>query len=139
MTTDGLLLDTCFMLWLSNSEPVARGAVEKLIEVRRSGGLIAVSAMSAWEIGMLVSKGRLPYLRSPLEWFEQFASRGSVSVEPVSPEVLIDSSFLPGHVHNDPADRIIIATARARDLAVVTRDRAILNYGAAGFVKTIEC
>jgi PIN domain nuclease of toxin-antitoxin system len=49
------------------------------------------------------------------------------------------SSYLPAPVHNDPTDRIIIATAREHDLTIITRDRAILAYGAAGHVKTLVC
>lgn len=139
MKTDGLLLDTCFILWLSTEQPVARVAVDEVTNVRKNGGVISVSAMSAWEIGLLVAKGRLPYIKSPLVWFRQFVETGAVRVEAVDSEVLVESSFLPGAVHNDPADRIIIAQARSKNLAIVTRDRAILAYGAAGFVKTIPC
>lgn len=139
MTTDGLLLDTCFVLWLSAQQPVARSAVEAVTRVRKAGGVIAVSAMSAWEIGLLVAKGRLPYVTSPRAWFERFVEEGRISVEDVDVDLLIESSFLPGPVHGDPTDRIIIATARARNLAVVTRDQAILAYGAAGYVRTVPC
>ncbi len=139
MTTDGLLLDTCFVLWLSAQQPVTRQAVEAVNRVRNTGGVIAVSAMSAWEIGLLVAKGRLPSVTSPLVWFEQFVTEGKVAVEEVGVSLLIESSFLPGPVHGDPADRIIIATARTKNLAIVTRDQAMLAYGAAGYVKTIRC
>ncbi|MBZ9987953.1 type II toxin-antitoxin system VapC family toxin [Mesorhizobium sp. BH1-1-5] len=139
MTTDGILLDTCFMLWLSTEQPVTRVAVDKVASTRKNGGVIAVSIMSAWEIGMLVSKGRLPFIKSPLAWFEGFVKAGATSVEGIDSELLVESSFLPGAVHNDPADRIIIATARSRNLEIITRDRAILAYGAAGFVKTVPC
>ncbi|RVC76169.1 type II toxin-antitoxin system VapC family toxin [Mesorhizobium sp. M4A.F.Ca.ET.022.05.2.1] len=139
MTTDGVLLDTCFMLWLSTEQPVARTAVDRVTNARKNGGVIAVSVMSAWEIGMLVSKGRLPFIKSPLAWFEGFVQAGAATVEEVDSELLVESSFLPGAVHNDPADRIIIATARSKNLAIITRDRAILAYGAAGFVKTVPC
>ncbi len=127
------------MLWLSTEQPVARAAVDKVASTRKNGGVIAVSVMSAWEIGVLVSKGRLPFIKSPLAWFEGFVQAGATSVEGVDSELLVESSFLPGAAHNDPADRIIIATARSRNLAIITRDRAILAYGAAGFVKTVPC
>ena len=139
MTIKGLLLDTCFMLWISAEQPVARSAVEQVTRVRTAGGAIAVSVMSAWEIGMLVSKGRLPYIRSPLAWFEEFVANGTATVEGVDAELLVESSFLPGTVHGDPTDRVIIATARAKNLAIVTRDRGILDYSAAGFVKSVPC
>lgn len=139
MTTDGLLLDTCFVLWLSAREPVARSAVDEVTRVRKAGGLIAVSAMSAWEIGLLVAKGRLPYIKSALAWFEGFVEEGKIQVAGVDVELLVESSFLPGDIHGDPADRIIIATARAKNLAIVTRDRPILAYSAAGYVKAVRC
>ena len=127
------------MLWLSTEQQVARAAVERVTSARKNGDVIAVSVMSAWEIGMLVSKGRLPFIKSPLTWFERFVQAGATSVEGIDSELLVESSFLPGAVHNDPADRIIIATARSKNLAIITRDRAILAYGSAGFVKTVPC
>jgi PIN domain nuclease of toxin-antitoxin system len=127
------------MLWLSTEQPVARAAVERVTSARKNGDVIAVSVMSAWEIGMLVSKGRLPFIKSPLTWFERFVQAGATRVEGIDSELLVESSFLPGVVHNDPADRIIIATARSKNLAIITRDRAILAYGSAGFVKTVPC
>ncbi|MER8883052.1 type II toxin-antitoxin system VapC family toxin [Mesorhizobium sp. M0598] len=139
MTSEGVLLDTCFMLLLSTEQPVTRAAVEKVTSARKNGSVIAVSVMSAWEIGMLVAKGRLPFIKSPLAWFERFVQTGAASVEGIDSELLVESSFLPGVVHNDPTDRIIIATARSKNLEIITRDRAILAYGAAGFVKTVPC
>jgi PIN domain nuclease of toxin-antitoxin system len=139
MTTDALILDTCAVIWLSQQVPIAKEAVERITATNGRRDLLKVSAMSAWEIGMLVSKGRLPYIKSPLAWFEQFVEAGAVSVEEVDREVLVESSFLPGVIHNDPTDRIIIATARSKNLAIVTRDRAILAYGSSGFVKTVPC
>lgn len=88
---------------------------------------------------MLVSKGRLPYIKSPLAWFEEFVAESAVQVEQVGAELLVESSFLPGIAHSDPTDRILIATARTENYAIVTRDRAILAYSAAGFVKTVRC
>lgn len=136
---DGLLLDTCAMIWISHDEPIALEARKELVAVRKAGGVIAVSAMSAWEIGMLVSRGRLPTTKTALSWFEDFVDRGTLSIEAATPEVLIASSYLPGGIHNDPTDRILIATAREHDLTIVTRDRAILAYGAEGHVKTLAC
>lgn len=95
--------------------------------------------MSAWEIGMLISKGRLPTKKNALMWFEDFVEEADVAVLDVTTNLLIASSFLPTPIHNDPTDRIIIATAREHDLTIITRDRAILAYGAAGHVKTLAC
>ncbi len=127
------------MIWMAHDEPIEIEAKRELVRVRKAVGVIAVSAMSAWEIGMLISRGRLPTTKTALGWFGDFVVNGRVTVEPSSPEILIASSYLPQPIHNDPTDRILIATAREHDLTIITRDRAILAYGAAGHVRTLAC
>lgn len=134
--TDAYLIDTCAMIWATNLAPITGEATAVMTE--RSAKL-NVSVMSAWEVGMLVSKGRLPATKDALEWFENFVAQAAVSVLDVTPKVLVASSNLPQPIHNDPTDRILIATAREHDLTIITRDRAILAYGAAGHVRTLAC
>jgi len=62
-----------------------------------------------------------------------------VRLAPLTPEIAIESSFLPPPLHTDPADRLLIATARALQMPIVTRDSRILNYARAGFVEAIPC
>ena len=57
----------------------------------------------------------------------------------MEPNLLIESSYLPGKFHKDPVDRILVATARFHGYALVTSDRAILNYGQEGYLKTLAC
>lgn len=139
MTTDGLLLDTCAMIWLSQGEQVAESAKAVIERARKANVTICVSQMSAWEIGMLVSKDRLPAVKDAAQWFHEFIDVSKVSVWPLTTDVLVASSYLPEFDHGDPMDRIIVATARAQNFAVVTRDRPILAYGTAGHVKTVRC
>ena len=139
MTTDGLLLDTCAVIWLSQGETVADSAKAVIERARKAKVTICVSQMSAWEAGMLVSKDRLPAVRDAARWFNEFLSEAKVDVWPLTTEDLVASSFLPEFDHGDPVDRIIIATARAQNFAIVTRDRKILAYGAAGHVRTVRC
>src|SRR4051794_5533216 len=87
-----------------------------------------VSPISAWELGLLSSKNRLPTARSPMHLFGEVVATEGVRIEALSPEVLIEASFLLGALHRDPADRILIATARALDLTLMTRERLILDY-----------
>ena len=138
-TTDGLLLDTCAMIWLSQGSPFADSAKNIIERARRAGAAICVSPMSAWEAGMLVSRNKLPAVKDPARWFNEFVDVGRLSVQPLSVDVLVASSFLPELSLKDPVDRILIATARSENYAVVTRDRAILAYGAAGHVKIVRC
>lgn len=137
--TEGLLLDTCAIIWIALNEPIKPEAKAALNTAFASDQKVRVSPISAWELGLLSSKGRLPTARPPLAMFGEVIANPGVRVEPLSPEVLIDSSFLPGRLHNDPADRILIATARAYGLTLVTRDRAILDYGADGHLKILAC
>ena len=88
---------------------------------------------------MLISKGRLPTRKSALAWFEDARAEVGAEIAHTSLPILIASSFLPQPIHNDPTDRILIATAREHDLTIITRDRAILAYGAAGHVRTLAC
>ena len=136
---NGFLLDTCAVIWISQEEMIEEAATKAIMDAQETGVPIRVSAMTAWEIGLLISRGRVSSTKSAHNWFEDFLRLGGVEVEPASARIMIDSSYLPVPVHSDPADRIIIATAREKDLTIITRDRAILAYGAAGHVKTLAC
>lgn len=137
--TKGFLLDTCAIIWIANFAPVSRKVAIMVSENSASQDRLSVSAMSAWEIGMLVAKGRLPTTKYALTWFNEFVAQMGALVLETSPTVLVASSYLPAPIHNDPTDRILIATAREHDLTIITRDRAILAYGAAGHVKVLAC
>ena len=133
---DAYLIDTCAMIWATHLAPLSVEA-SRILATRDDR--LQVSVMSAWEIGMLVSKGRLPATKGALGWFDDFVVRAGVGVLGVTPKTLVESSNLPEPIHNDPTDRILIATAREHDLTIITRDRAILAYGAAGHVRTLAC
>lgn len=134
-----LLLDTCAMIWLAAGRPVAAPAAEALSEAHRESEPVLVSPISAWEVGMLVSRGRLALSIPPRRWIERLLSRGGLRLAELPVDVLLDSSFLPGHPPRDPADRIVIATARDRAARILTRDRAILAYAAAGHASALPC
>jgi PIN domain nuclease of toxin-antitoxin system len=114
-------------------------AVAAMNESFAAGEKVRVSPISAWELGLLSAKGRLSTARPPVDLFAEAIATPGVRVEALSPEVLIDSSFLPGVIHRDPADRILIATARKHDLTLVTRDRTILDYAKEGHVRALAC
>jgi PIN domain nuclease of toxin-antitoxin system len=137
--TERFLLDTCTVIWFVEGRPLVQDATAALSRCRSDESKAYISSMSAWEVGMLISKGRLPTSKSAIAWFED--ARGAVAAEVVYPSlaILIASSFLPQPIHNDPTDRILVATARKHDLTIITRDRAILAYGAAGHVRTLAC
>lgn len=101
--------------------------------------MVFVSAITAWEIGMLVSRNRLGLAARPERWFQRLLTVPGVRLADLSPDILIASSLLPGTPPRDPADRIILATARDLGLTLITRDNLLLKYGESGQVSTIPC
>lgn len=133
------LLDTCSFIWLANGDPIHPKAKERLNANFREGQNTYASPFSAWELGILVSRSRLRLERPVLNWFEDFLDKGQITLAAPSVPMLVDSSFLPGIPPADPADRIIIATARAMNLTILTRDRQILEYSKEGHVRAMPC
>lgn len=133
-----ILLDTCALLWIANDSPIAEEAREQLDEVDRAGGQVIASPISAWEIGTLVSRGRLVLGMDPAGWFQRALDAG-VQLAAMPPDVLIASAFLPGSDLRDPADRILAATARAFGYRLMTRDGPLLDYGARGHLRVLRC
>lgn len=113
--------------------------MEAMNAAHQAEGVVLVSAITAWEVGLLVSLNRLKLLMTPQRWYAQLLSLPGMQLAELSPDILLASSFLPGTPPRDPADRIIIATARDQGAALITRDRLILNYGDDGQVSTIAC
>lgn len=134
-----LLLDTCAVIWMAQDTEIALAARREIDRSFAEDQPIGVSPITAWELGVLGRRGRLPSAVSPQSLFDRFISPDGVRLEALTPAILIESSFLPGDFHNDPADRIIVATARALALTIVTRDRAILDYAERGYVLALPC
>jgi PIN domain nuclease of toxin-antitoxin system len=134
-----LLLDTHAAIWISEDEPLADAAVQALDRAADESTPVFVSPISAWEVGLLVARGRIALPLSPAAWFDRLLQAPLLSLAELPPSVLIGSSFLPGAAFRDPADRILVATAREFGFALVTRDRALLSYAAAGHLRAIAC
>jgi len=134
----GLLLDTCAVLWTGHNQRMSRTALSAMTEALKQGELFA-SPFSAWELSLLSARGRLSLSMDVDSWFEAYLRNGGVAMAQLSVRILIGANQLPGSPPNDPADRIMIATARQLNLAIVTRDSRILDYGAAGLVQTVAC
>jgi PIN domain nuclease of toxin-antitoxin system len=86
---------------------------------------------------MLVAKGRLRLGQDVAEWLAAALSLPGIRLEPLSPAIAVASTRLPWEVHPDPADRILLATARHLDATLITADGKMLEHGAQGFVKCI--
>ena len=134
-----LLLDTCAIIWISSGKPVAQRADDAIAQAFDTNSPIHISPFSAWELGMLMSRGRLPASINERAMLERLTSLNGVSYAEMPADVLIDSSYLPGAIHKDPADRIIIATAREYGMTILTRDQKILDYAEQGHVNALRC
>lgn len=133
------LLDTCAAIWIANGDSLRGPAVGALREASTDGDALAVSPMTAWEIAMLVAKGKIALSLDPAVWFERFLSLPGVTLAAMPPAVLIASCALPGAPPADPVDRILAATARASGYTLVTRDRHLLAYGGQGHMQIMGC
>jgi PIN domain nuclease of toxin-antitoxin system len=133
-----VLLDTHAILWLDNGDPLSETAHQAIRQAAVSGGVL-VSPVSAWELGLLVKRARITLDLEPLAWFRRFLDGAGVRLVPLSIEAAIRSSFLPDTFHGDPADRLLVATARELDVPLVTRDRRILRHGAGALLRTVAC
>jgi PIN domain nuclease of toxin-antitoxin system len=105
-------------------------AVKAVEEVARYG-LVRVSAISVWEVAMLEAKGRIRLSKDCLSWVNEALRAPGLGLIPMTPEIAVESSRLPGAFHGDPADRILVATARREGAILLTRDEKILAYGKA--------
>ncbi len=133
-----LLLDSCAAIWLANGDPLGEASRAALDEALRAGSVVAVSPITAWEIGLLSARGRLLLATEPSTWFRSLIALPGISLAPLTPDLMIQSSYLPGSPPNDPADRILAATARS-GYRLVTRDRLRLSYAEAGHIAAIAC
>ncbi len=124
-----ILLDTHTLLWWANGdrERLSASAAEA-IAVEHRGGTILVSSITAWEIAQLVNRGRLGLATDIAAWLALVEAIPTVEFVPVDNEIGVKSVELPGVFHKDPADRIIVATARKYALPIVTADEKIRGY-----------
>jgi PIN domain nuclease of toxin-antitoxin system len=138
-----VLLDTCAVIWLANGDPLARRALAAIVAAGLADGL-HISPVSAWEIGMLARPrtGRVrgpQFSPDPKTWYARVMAGPGIRQAALTPEIAIDASDLPGEPHGDPGDRLLIATARHLGMPIVTRDRRIIAYAQAGWVRVIAC
>lgn len=124
-----LLLDTHVWIWLMNADKALDNShFLTVIQKKAQSDNIWVSVISVWELAMLESKGRISLPYSCYEWVNRALNAPGISLAPLTPEIAIESSRLPGSFHGDPADRILAATAKSLGACLATRDAEILRY-----------
>jgi len=131
------LLDTHVFLWLIEG---GRSLKNKAVfETAAFMGNLLISPVTYWEVGMLASRHRINLKMPYQEWIEQSMKAPGLSLIELSARIAFEASYLPGKLHGDPADRILIATARIKSLTLATRDDKILAYSKQGYVNAIAC
>jgi PIN domain nuclease of toxin-antitoxin system len=130
-----VLLDTHYWIWMQLGE--ASHFTERMIAAIRQAaatGSLLVSAISVWELGMLEAKGRIRLKPSCEERVKEALATPGLVLAPLTPEIALESSRLPGPFHGDPTDRVIVATARRMGAQLMTRDRKLIQYDRRGHV-----
>ena len=129
-----ILLDThVWVWWLSDPDKLSYPA-RKAVDAAAKSRAIYISAISVWEIALLVSKGRLTFTMDATDWIARSETLPFLSFVPVDNAIAIRSVRLQEPLHRDPADRIIIATAMTMGMPLVSSDSKIQKYP---HVKTI--
>ncbi len=130
-----LLLDTHVLLWwLAQAPDLSRPASQALTAALNMGQRLSISAITFWEIAKLVELGRIRLLRAIDQVFDEIENHPQVAVLPLSSRVCLESTRLGPRFHRDPADQIIVATARVHGLRLVTADRRIERSGTVSIV-----
>ena len=134
-----LLLDTHVWVWFVAGDAV-RLTPRAVSEVERAvrEGRCLVSVISVWEIAMLAAKGRLHLGGTVDAWVAVSRRPPGVTIVELTPEIAIESTRLQGDIHGDPADRMLIATARTMGAVLVTCDERILGYAASGHLRVVD-
>lgn len=122
-----IVLDTHIWIWWVHDAPDLPDAYRALIEQNESSGL-GISAISCWEVAKLVEKGRLSLPYPVTEWLNQALAYPGMELLPLTPRIAVESTELPQPFHRDPADQIIVATARMYSCPLVTVDSLIRSY-----------
>ncbi len=123
-----IVLDTHSWVWFVDDPRQLSVQARRATERALAANAIVISAISCWEVAMLSASGRLKLRIDVRDWIAKCEALPFFNFVPVDNAIFVRSVFLPGPLHADPADRIIIATALARDIPIVTKDRKIRSY-----------
>ena len=132
-----LLLDTHIWIWLVKGDQTLAPETRDIIRAASPVGNPRIAAITLWEVTLLASRSRIELSEPTLPWLEDALARSGTVVEPLTPRIAAESYQLPSDFHRDPADRMIVATARLIRAALMTRDHAILDYAAHGHLTAI--
>ena len=122
-----IVLDTHIWVWWVHGDPQLSNSHAQLIEAEENDG-IGLSTVSLWEVAKLVEYGRLTLPVDIKEWFASALTYPGMTLLDFTPDIAVESTKLPDRFHRDPADQIIVATARVLRCRLITADRRIRDY-----------
>jgi PIN domain nuclease of toxin-antitoxin system len=122
-----IVLDTHTWIWWVHADPRLPSAMEERIRSTPVNERM-VSIISCWEVAKLVEHGRITLPVAIASWLEQSTRSNVVQIVPLTLPIIVDATSLPGEFHRDPADQIIVATARTRNAILLTIDEKIRKY-----------
>lgn len=122
-----ILLDTHIWVWWVGQHPNLTQKFQQAIQAHQASGL-GISIFSCWEVAKLVELGKLQLAFSTADWLQQAIMHPGVQLLDLTLPIIVESTQLPGSFHRDPADQIIVATARVHNIPLLTVDQKILNY-----------
>ncbi len=132
-----IVVDTHVLIWAVQDDPRLGPKARQIIDHTTKHSRILVSAITPWEIAMLAEKGRIALGDDVGRWIDRALALPGVQLAPLDAPIAVGSVRLPGDLHADPADRMIVATARFHQAPLMTADHAILDYGAKGHVNVL--
>lgn len=133
-----ILLDTHVWLWYVAKEASLKEAAKEQIKQAINDGHAYFSAMTAWEICFLDKNNRINLDAACEIWIEDVIKKSGIQEVPVTRDIAVEANSLPGNLHKDPVDRILVATARKRNMILATRDGKILKYAEDGHLQVLE-
>lgn len=131
-----ILVDTHAWIWYMLGDPTIKKSVN-IINSAIKNNTLHLAAISLWEIAMLAEKNRIILGMPCIEWINKSITATHLHIVPINPLIAVESSHLPGKFHSDPADRLIVATARTENYTILTRDKNILAYSKQKYVSAL--
>ncbi len=133
-----LVVDTHVLIWLMfGDDRLGRRARHRIDLAAKAGGLV-ISAITPWEIGVLANKKRIDLQRDVMAWVRDALALPGVTLAGLEPEIAVESTRLPFRMHPDPADRILVATARQLGATLITADHRLLTLAKQGRFKALD-
>ena len=133
-----VLLDTHIWVWETAGGTQLSPSTRRIINEAAQTGQLRLSAISIWEVSLLALRGKIKLGLPAPAWVAEARAKSRITLEPVNGEIALEAGNLPGGFRSDPADQIIVATARLTGATLLTRDSRILNYSEAGFLTTMH-